>query len=74
MTHEEYGDPRQADVVEGYCSLERIISLTFTLGVVIIPVNAGVVRDESRVVIRQSCAVAHDVACNSKCNIFRGLR
>lgn len=38
-THNEYGHPGQADVVERYGALERILSLRLALSVVIIPVD-----------------------------------
>lgn len=52
VTHEKYGYPGQADIIERNCSLKRIIALTLALGIIVIPVNAGVVADKRRIVVR----------------------
>jgi len=38
-TYNEYGHPGQADVVERYGALERVLALRLALGVVIVPVD-----------------------------------
>ena len=60
-THKKYCDPGKTDIIERYRSLERIVTLTLALRVVVIPINAGVVGDERCIIVRQRGAVANQV-------------
>jgi len=37
----EYGDPSEADVVERYSAVKRVLAARLTLGVVLVPVDAA---------------------------------
>jgi hypothetical protein len=43
-TYKKNGYPGETDVVEGNCSLERVIGRGFALGVVLVPVDTGLLR------------------------------
>lgn len=60
--HEEYGDPGEADVIKRDRSLERIVALALALGVVVVPINAGVIVDERDVTVWHCGTVAHQVS------------
>lgn len=40
LTHQEYGHPGHADVVEGYGALKGILPLLFARGIILIPIDA----------------------------------
>lgn len=40
LTHQEYGHPSHADVVEGYGALKGILPLLFARGIILIPIDA----------------------------------
>lgn len=40
LTHQEYGHPGHADVVEGYSALKGILPLLFARGIILIPIDA----------------------------------
>lgn len=60
--HKKYGDPGETDVIEWNCSLEWIVALALALGVVVVPINAGVIIDERDITIWHSRIVAHQVS------------
>lgn len=62
-TYEEYCNPSKANIIEGYCTLERIITLALTLGIIVIPINASLIVDESNITVWQCCTVANYIAC-----------
>lgn len=59
--HKKYGNPSETDVIEGNCSLKWIVALTLALGVVVVPINAGVIVDVGNVTVWHSGTVAHQV-------------
>lgn len=43
--------------------MKRVVTLTLALGVIVVPVDAGVVADVRNVVVRQRCVIALQVSC-----------
>lgn len=44
LTHQEYGHPGHADVVEGYRALKGILAALLAGGIVLVPIDAGRIR------------------------------
>lgn len=59
--HKKYRNPGETDVIERNCSLEWIVALALALGIVVIPINAGIIVDVRDVTVWHCGTVAHQV-------------
>lgn len=71
--YKKYGNPGETDVIERNCSLEWIVALALALGVVVVPINAGIIVDVRDVTVWHGGTVAHQVSYFERRQITAGV-